>query len=196
MGWLIALLIILLIGFLPVGVSAEYDESGAGAWLTVWPVRFRLYPGKAKGKKKDKRTPKESFEKKKTVKKGGKYTDFLPLLRNILDLLLEFRRRFRVSRLEMKLTLADSDPCDLAVNYGKTWAAVGNLMPLLEQVFIIKKREVEVQCDFAADKTLVYARIDISITVGRLLYIVVFHGSRILKKFISITNQRKGGVKS
>lgn len=196
MGWLIALLIIVLIGFLPVGVSAEYGESGAGAWLTVCPMRFRVYPGKVKEKKKKKRTPEESFEKKKTANKGGNHMDFIPILQNILDLLLEFRRRFRVSRLEMKLTLAGSDPCDLAVNYGKTWAAVGNLMPLLEQVFIIKKRDVEVQCDFAADKTLVYARIDISITVGRLLYIVVFHGSRILKKFISITNQRKGGVKS
>lgn len=55
-----------------------------------------------------------------------------------LNFLGDFRRKLRVNRLELKLILAGGDPCDLAVNYGRAWTAVGNLMPQLERLFVIK----------------------------------------------------------
>ena len=48
--------------------------------------------------------------------------------------------------------LGGGDPCDLAINYGKAWAALGNLWSRLEQFFVIKKRDVEIQCDFEASQ--------------------------------------------
>ena len=90
--------------------------------------------------------------------------------------------------------LASSDPCDLAVNYGKTWAAVGNLLPALERWFVIKKRNVEVECDFTASETLVTARLDISITLGRLLSLVAVYGVRAVKEFFVFQKKRKGGA--
>ena len=77
-------------------------------------------------------------------KKGGKVTDFLPLVKVALDFLGDFRRKLRIKHLELQLCMAGDDPCDLALNYGKAWAAVGNLIPQLERFFVIKKRDFSV----------------------------------------------------
>lgn len=127
-------------------------------------------------------------------KSGGPVTDFLPLVKILLEMLGAFRRRLRLNVLELKLVMAADDPCDLAVNYGRAWAAVGNLMPQLEKVFVIKKRNIDVECDFEADRTLITARLDLTITLGRILATVVVYGIRLLVKFLSINKKRKGGA--
>ena len=96
--------------------------------------------------------------------------------------------------MELKLILAGDDPCDLAENYGKAWAALGNLMPQLERLFVIMKRNLEVECDFTASETLVTARLDLSITLGRLLKLVAVYGVRGLKEFLNFKKKRKGGA--
>ncbi len=129
-------------------------------------------------------------------KKGGSILDFLPLVKVGLDFLGEFfGRKLHVNVLELKLTLAGGDPCDLALNYGRAWEALGNLWPRLERMMVIQKRDVEIQCDFQGDKTLVYARLDISITLGRLIGIAVRYGWRALVTFLKIRKKRKGGAK-
>lgn len=197
-GWLIALGVLLLLAILPIGVSAVYNAEGPLVRVILGPVRWTVYPEKKKQKK-----PKEMRKAKKVTKPatqkepeetGGSWTDFLPLIKTALSFLNGIRRKLRVKRLEMKLTLAGGDPCDLALNYGRAWAAVGNLMPLLEKVLVIKKRNVEVQCDFEAASTVVYARLDVTITLGRFLVLLVRYGIRALKQYIELKNQRKGGA--
>lgn len=125
---------------------------------------------------------------------GGPITDFLPLVQIALEMLGAFRRRLRVNVLNLKLIMASDDPCDLAVNYGRAWAAVGNLLPQLEKVFVIKKRNIEVECDFCATQTLVVARLDLTITLGRLLATVMVYGVRAVMEFLKINKKRKGGA--
>ncbi len=200
MPWIIVLGVIAALAILPLGIGLLYDTEGARAWLIIGPVRYLLFPGK----KKKSNAPKSSSKarnsaaaKKQTEKKkGGSLKDFVPLVYMVLDLLVDFRHKLRVSRLELKLILAGDDPCDLAVNYGKAWAALGNLMPHLERYFVIKKRDLEVECDFNSNKTLVYARLDISITVGRLVCILLCHGVRILREYLRIKKISEGGAES
>ena len=201
MEWLITLGVLTLLAILPLGVSVIYNESGPLVRLIAGPVRLILFPKKKKDKKenpkkeKPKKEAKTGGQKQKAPsKKGGSFTDFLPLVQLTLNFLGDFRRRLRVKRLEMKLIMAGGDPCDLAINYGKAWAAVGNLMPHLENLFVIKKRDVEVECDFAASDTLIFVHLDITITLGRLLALVVVYGIRALKEFLNIMNKRKGGA--
>lgn len=127
-------------------------------------------------------------------KSGGSVTDFLPLVKTALDMLGAFRRRLRLNVLELKLIMAADDPCDLAVNYGRAWAAVGNFLPQLEKVFVIKKRNIEVECDFLAAETKIIARLDLTITLGRILATVVVYGVRALIQFLKINKKRKGGA--
>ena len=130
-------------------------------------------------------------------KKGGSILDFLPLVKVGLDFLGEFfGKKLHVNRLELKITLAGGDPCDLALNYGRAWEALGNLWPRLEKMMVIQKRDINIQCDFEGDKTLIYTRLDISITLGRLLGIAVRYGWRALVTFLKIRKKRKGGAKT
>ena len=216
MGWWIALGILVLLAILPLGVSVRYDEHGAQAKLIVGPVRITLFPRPKKDKKsktEEKKTdklpaepqpqpepekPTETTANKQEVKpakkSGGPITDFLPLVQIVLDMLDAFGRKLRVNVLELKVIMAADDPCDLAVNYGRAWAAVGNLMPRLENKFVIKRRDVEVECDFEADQTRVIARLDLTITLGRIIGTTLFHGGRAGLEFMKIIKKRKGGV--
>jgi len=198
-GWLIALAVIAGLAILPLGVSAKYEAGGPLVRLILGALRFTLYPAKKKDAAaekpaKKKKAPSAQAQEPKEKKQGGTVSDFLPIVRAILDFLVDFRRKIRVNVLEMKLILAGDDPCDLAVNYGRAWAALGNLMPQLERFFIIKKRDLQVKCDFTAEQMYIYARLDITITLGRLLGIAVRHGTRVLREFLRIMKSRKGGA--
>lgn len=201
MGWLIGLGIVVLLAVLPLGVRIRYDCDGIAVTVLAGPVRILVFP-RTKKEKKKKEKPKP--EKKKTApsekeppkkeKAGGSLTDFLPLVKLALELLNCFRRKLRVDNLQLKLVLAGDDPCDLAVNYGRAWAALGNLLPRLERVLVIRKRDLNVECDFTADSTVVTAGLDITITLGRLIALAVVYGLRGLKEFLSISKKRKGGA--
>ena len=205
MGWLIALGILVLIAILPVGIRIEYDSDGFYASAIIGCIHIPVFPVKKKAKK-EKKAPKPTEEKKaeKTTekkpelkkKKGGNIGDFLPVLDRVLDFLSAFRRKLRINQLELVLTLGGGDPCDLAVNYGRGWALLGNLVPVLENAFIIKKRNLEVECDFLAENTAMIARVDISITVGRMIALLGARGIPIAWEFIKVINKRKGGAKA
>ena len=206
MGWLIAFAIIFLLAILPLGASVKYNSDGPLVRVIAGPIRFTVFPMKKKEKKEKK--PKEKKQKKakkvkkekpkketeksnKTTKeekkeKGGSILDFLPLVKVGLDFLNGFRWKLRVNRLELKLIMAADDPADLGMNYGRAWAAVGNLIPRLEQNLVIKKRDIEVECDFTTSETLVIARLDITITLGRIIALVVVTGIRALREFLKI----------
>ena len=156
MGWIITLGILVLLAILPLGVDVRYDGDGPVVRVIAGPVRLQVFPGKKKAKKE--KIPKKASarkSKKKTAaaepaamvqtsaaitapaeKKGGPVTDFLPLVKLGLNFLGDFRRKLRVNRLDLNLVMAGGDPCDLAINYGKAWAALGNLWPRLEEWFV------------------------------------------------------------
>ena len=222
MGWLIALGILIALAWIPVGVDLRYDEGGLlvkarALGIPVWRYPGRGRPPKLPNKQKEEgQSPepeKPAPKAKKTGKqkpgtapdqqqadkaaggarKGGSLGQLLPLVKLALELLGAFRRKLRIDRLELDLILAGDDPCDLAVNYGRAWAALSNLLPRLERYFVIKKRDLEVQCDFTASETTVAARVECSITLGRILALVTVYGIRGLKEFWNL-KKRKGGA--
>lgn len=201
MGWLIALAVVIGLTVLPLGGCVRYDDRGVLVRIVAGPVKFTVWPMKKKEKKPEKEKPKQEkpAEEKKPAgreekKKGGSLKDFLPLLDILFDLLKDLRRKLRVNLLEVKLILAGDDPCDLAVNYGRAWTAVGNLLPRLERFLVIKKRDVQVECDFTASQTKIYAQAELTITFGRLVALAAVYGFRALREFIKINNKRKGGT--
>ena len=196
MGWLVALALVVLLLCLPIGIRVAYGAAGLTVWLYVGPVVLALYPSsRRKGKPAQKqKAGKATSGQQQTGVKGGSFGDFLQVLKIVTNFLGGFRRKLRVQYLHLKLILGSDDPCDLAQNYGRGWAVLGNVMPHLERVFIIKKRNLEVECDFSAPNTTLLADMKITITVGRLLALVAIHGLRALKVFRMISNKRKGGA--
>lgn len=193
MGWLITLVLLGLLAICPVGIRTVYDAMGARAWLILGPVRLKLYPSNGKKKTKAPKAKKQTTGTTQATK-GGSYQDFLPLVQLVVEFLSAFRKKLRIAMLEFHLVMAGDDPCDLAVNYGKAWAAVGNILPQLERVFTIKKRDIQVACDFTASQTTVRVRADITVALYRLLSMVAVYGFRGLREYLKISNQRKGGA--
>jgi len=224
MIWWILLAILIFILILPLGVRVNYDEDGTVVSVMAGPLRFQVFPVKKKDKpKKKKEEPKQEQPKEEAVpepeepqpkstvidddddedeepeppaeKKGGNLTDFLPLVELALKFVGEFfGKTLHIDVLYLKLTMAGGDPADLAINYGKTWIAVGNFLPVLERWFVIKHRDVEVECDFTASETKVIVRAEITITLGRLLSLAAVYAVRGIKEFIVFRNKRKGGA--
>ena len=198
MGWLIALGVLIIIGCLPVGIKAEYDEDGPSAFAFIGPIRLVTFLKEKKNRKKVKTaaTGDKKFASHRHVKKkrGGKLTDFMPLLNVILDFLRDFHHKIKVRILEFKLVMAGDDPCDLSVRYGSTCAAIGAVLPILERAFTIKKRKINVECDFTAEETLVEGNVEIVISLAKLLWFVMFHGSRILSGYSKIMKLTKDGA--
>jgi len=219
MGWIITLGILFLLAIVPLGVSVHYNSEGAVVRIILGPIKITVVPAKKKpnkDKKKKEKTPQKKKPKKKPEQpkqvgdpnpppepkpereeeKGGSLLDFLPLVKTLFDFLGDFRRKLRLDNLQLKLIMAGGDPYNLAMNYGRAWAAVGNLLPKLEQWFVIKKRDIEVECDFVAAKTTVIAHLDLTITLGRLLTAVFAFLFRALIQFLKIMKKRKGGAKN
>lgn len=211
MGWLIALAVFLLIAFLPVGAQIRYNSDGFLVRVIAGCFRFTVYPMKRRKKKparqseaadqsgkdqKGKPAAQTQSTSQTDEKKGGSIQDFLPIVKVALDFLNQFRKKMRVNFFQLKLILAGEDPCDLAVNYGRAWGALGNLLPMLEKVFTIEKRDCEVECDFMADETLVTARMDLTLRVWQLVSLGAVYGFRFLKELLIFKKKRKGGAVS
>ena len=213
MGLWITLGILTLLAILPLGVRVHYDADGPLVKIVLGPLKLTVFPRPKKEPKQKKKTVEKPVKKqnaeenlpkppqpppepkpKKEKKQGGSLKDFFPFVKLAFDFLGDFRRKLRLNELYLRLILASEDPCDLAINYGKTWTAVGNLIPALERWFVIQKRDVEVECDFTASETKIIARLEITITLGRLLSLVAVYAFRGLKEFFVFRNKRKGGA--
>ena len=211
MGWIVLLAVLVLLAILPLGASVLYDAEGARVRVVAGPLKIQVFPMKKKPKKdklkkeKTKKTKKskkpEAGENTDAPKKpapkprtGGSWTDFLPLVRVALDLLNDLRCKLRVDHLKLHMTMAADDPCDLAINYGRMNASLAGLIAQLERFLVIKKRDVHIDCDFCASETVILARLDLTITLGRILSIAVRYGIRALTTFLKIKKQREGGA--
>lgn len=209
MGWLIALAVLVLLGAMPLGIRARFDHRGGYAAVIAGPIRIGLYPAKKKKPTKESKKPEKKPEKpEKSPKKtqsqskeqqepspnGGSWKDFLPLVKTALAFLGQLRRKIRIDHLQCDLVLAGDDPCDLAVNYGRAWAALGELLGVLEETFVIRKRNVQVQCDFCADETRIHVGADITLPLAGALVLAVRYGIRALKDYWNLRKIRKGGM--
>lgn len=208
MSWLIFFGIAVLICCIPVGASVRYDSDGFVLRIIAGFIRYTVIPLK---RKKKKSAPKEAAkpaaeakqpaqktasntQQKTSEKRGGSWKDFLPLVKVGLDFLNSFRKKIRVNYISLKLMLAGDDPCDLAVNYGRAWVAIDQLTSQLERVSIVKKHDFDVCCDFTAEEILATFQMDVTITVGRILWLAVKYGFLMIKEFLKMKRIRKGGA--
>jgi len=196
---LIVLVCLLLLGMLPLGIVLQYEHRIMQIFLAIGPLRFRVFPVSAKRRnaKVGKTKKKDTFESHAQVKdKKQDLSRFVPLLRLIFDFLLDFRTKLRIDNLQFRMILAGGDPCDLSINYGRAWAVLGNAMPLLDRCFTIKKRDLEIACDYIEDTTKITAYVKMTITVAHILLLGGYHGFRLLRKYFQITKSAKDGALS
>ena len=205
-GWLIVLAVVLLlvsIPFWPVGLVAVYRQNGLELAVRLGFLKFKLDPEGSRLRdiivpvlEKEVEVFAATVKAKASKEQGGKLSDLLPLLKALWHLLGDLRRKVRVKQLDMNLVLAGEDPCTLALNYGKSWAAVGSVTALLESFLVIKKRNIQVNTDFLGDTTRVYLKIYANMTIARLFGLLMHYGLPLREEYHKFLNSNEGGTEN
>lgn len=190
---LIIAVILIAVCLLPVGAQVEYSREGFTVKLILGPVWLQLIPAKARKEKKAKDKKEKVEKKEEKPKKGGSLKDFQELIPSALDAVGKISQGIRINSLKLYYTAASGDPANAAIQYGIAWVAVGNVIALIENVFIVKNRDVQVFLDYNTNKPAVVFSVNATIAVWRGITI----GFRLIFKFFKIyIKQRKGVSKN
>ena len=111
--------------------------------------------------------------------------DILAFVDLACDTLGDLRRKLRVEVLVLHVTLDGSDPAKAAILYGRAWALIGMLSPKLEQLFVIKKRDIQPVLDYNEKEMKVDAHLALTITIGRAVSLAARAGVRFLKLWLN-----------
>lgn len=193
----VILLILILIGCIPVGVDARYEEESLALWVKIGAARPQILPPKEKKPrhaKKKLRPAKNAHDQKQAEKQAGKKKFTMPKLtladiRALLELacntLGELRQKIRVEELTLHVCLGAQDAAKAAMNYGRCWAALGALTPMLERLFVIKKRDIQPILDYNETGTKLTAHLALTITIGRALALALRAGARFVRLWVN-----------
>ena len=196
-GWVvfgIVIAVFVLIGCIPVGVDARYMENELSLRLKIGLLKMQILPAKPKkaAPKKEKKAAKKAAASQKPEKPKKKalmpkltLSDILALVNLACDTLGDLRRKLRVEVLTLHVVLGGDDPAKVAMQYGSAWAVIGMLNPKLDQLFVIKKRDIQPILDYNEKEMSISAQLALTITIGRALSLGLKAGARFLKLWIN-----------
>lgn len=171
---IVILAIILLLALLRIGMTVEYSADGVSVMVRVGFVPVRVFPRKEKPEKAEKPKKEKKAKKKKEIpeeKKPGKLQYFLNIVSAAKKPLGRLRRKLLIKYLTIRLTTGGEDPSKTAMMFGAANAAFGTVMPMLDMVFRIRRRDLRAEADFDAVETLIYVKAAISLAVWEAVYI-------------------------
>lgn len=221
--WMVLLLIfgiLFLIGCIPVGVDAAYLGGSFTLKVKIWLLRLQLLPARPKKAKKstakDGKKPAGGKDKAPAAKEAqtadgaekpaqatpkkafltGGVQEILDLARLAADTLGNLRRKLRMEELMLRVRFGGGDDAaKTAILYGRAWAVIGALLPCLERIFVIKKRDIGAELDYNVDeKMAVDAHMVLTITIGRALAFALRAGIGFLKIYQAYQDKNKGGA--
>ena len=197
--WMIVLLVLAVLDFIGcilVGVDVGFDGEARLA-IKIGFIRVHLLPSKPKKPKKQKQkqpAAKKPAQKPAAAPKKPLFSGDPKELRALLQLgvqtLGDLRRKLRVEVLTLFVYFGGGDdPAKNAIAYGRAWAVIGSITPLLDQLFVIQKRRIEPRFAPQEDKLRVEGRIVLTITIGRALALGIRAGLGFLR---IVSNKKKG----
>ena len=219
---IILLALVLLIFFVPYGVDAAYENGQPRLSVRAGPISIRIFPRKPKTpkqlerarKKKEKKAAKAAEKKAKEAKKPSGQEEQVPAdhaikvkkQRNLdmepLMTLLEmgirairrFFRSFSVDLFRLHLIVAGSDPYKTAMEYGYLCFAVEGLPDLAGDKITLKKRDIDLSADFAAEKPVIDFRIIITLQLFKIVHMAVAFGVEFIIWSIKNRKEKKAAA--
>lgn len=195
--WMIWVLIVLVLALCRVGIHIIYRDDKLLIWLIFSKLRINLI-GNEKKKKKAKSVKKKSVQKstetinsqpaKKKDQSSARlwvqvvldeWGGIISVIGRVLT-----KPTLDVLRLCIAVGAGDAEAC--AMTYGRICAIVGGCLPVLENTFRIKKREINVYCCFDRDKIEFDAETAITLRIYEifaLIFALLGLGIKILLKF-------------
>lgn len=193
----ILLAVFWLLGQIRLGVGAEYRAEGLWVWLRAAAWKIQVYPLKKKKAKKQSRPPETPKAKEEPAKPdlaeqaGGALEYIQALLPILLEAAGQVRRKIRVDKLRLKVTVGAEDPADAALRYGRVNGALGALWGTLNEAFDLRDGRASAVVDFDAQTITVYALASLSLKVGQMVWLGLYFGCRALRAFLRVRGRRK-----
>ncbi|MDR1693130.1 MAG: DUF2953 domain-containing protein [Oscillospiraceae bacterium] len=180
--------VFLLIGFTRVGARVRRPVDGAlQVTLRVGLLRLNLLKMVGKASKKPKKP--EKPKKKQKAEKPAKRTVSLPVLFGEgRKLLRTLRKSVRFDRLIVSVTFGAGDPCDAALNYGRSHMVLALLRPAVLSVLRVKRQDIAVALDYDMEKFQWCCDICVTISVGRIFLLTL----SLLGIMIKVSGRKKG----
>lgn len=162
----IVLAILLLIYFLRIGVTAEYTEDGLALDTYLGPLKYTVLSTA----KRTKRWKEKREKRNKDIIKPGRLETLkndLPKIKNTLE---KHHRRLVIDDLTIYYMSAASDAAAAALYFGAASVGFGVILPLIENNFKIKKRDLRAAVDFNATEPYIYIKAKLSLALWELIY--------------------------
>ena len=176
----IILAAMILFALLRFGVFAEYSADGFILKARIGFFSILLFPREEKpekaakkaAKKAERKARKEKKPKKKIeIKKPGSLQELLDILNAVKNTMSRLRRRLLIKNLTIYFTAGGDDPFVTALSFGAASAAVGAIVPLLENNFRIGRHDFRISHDFISAQPTVYVKAIMSLAAWEAVYI-------------------------
>lgn len=161
--------LIILIGFIPIKLSAEYGDGGFFAYLRVLFVKIK-FPKEPKKELHDK----NAADKKIKDEKQGSLKLLMSVIKPIFKTLGKLIRMLCVRKIVINLTLSSGDAFSTAMMYGGAAATISTIFPFIDNNLKIKKKYISVNADFESDESVVYIFADMSIFIWQISVLAIY----------------------
>lgn len=167
----IVLAVLLLICFLRTVAALEYTDAGLDLKAYLGPIRFSVLPSRKKTERREAKKSKEVKKVKEKKMKAGRFAILKNELPAINKTLEKLKRKLVVNELTIHYIAAGTDPAAAALYFGAASIGYGIIIPLIENNFTIKERDLRASVDFQATEPYIYVRAKLSLAVWELVYI-------------------------
>ena len=184
----VVLVILVLIALIPAGVRLQYDDGALRVQVAAWRLHIQVYPrqvdevkaakkmARQRRKQANKKPSKPKKEKpaKKDKPQGEKKLTpetIQSLVKMGLDLVGQLPKKLLIQDLIVHVVFGGRNAAEIAVGYGKAWAVIGAVTPVLENAFRIRNRDIQAILDPDRERMGVYLMLDIRMRVGTALWL-------------------------
>lgn len=183
---------------LPAAALVRYEDGALSLRLRVGPMTVPLYPPRPKGpsRRAGSRKPPEkpaaqaapAGPKKLSRRQIG------VLVRVARTILGRLRRKLLVRRLIFRIRFGGRDAAQAAIGYGRAWAVIGAVMPVLENLLRIGDRDVGADLDYGLEQPQLLLDLDVRLRVGTALVLALQAAFLLLKELTQSKQTTKKAV--
>ena len=156
------LLAIALLLFIKISLHASYDATGTRACISTLGIRKPLLPHKNLPHK-NKSKPKKKLN----------FWDIYCTANASLKAFNKVKHGIVIEHIDIICICADDDPYTAIMKFNAVNAGVFSLLSYLETCSEVKNREIHIDTDMTADKSVMQLSAQMSLRVGQIVYFVI-----------------------
>lgn len=190
---------IFVLGILLMCVRAGFEATGANGKILIdlryGIIRIPIFPLKRKTKKPVKEKSVQEKKTKEGKKKASKFAidikkiEYGEVIDMVLTLLDELSGTLRFSDIKIKIIVGTTDAATTGLLYGEIFAAIGMLIPVLENTFDMKDYQIVVDTDFDADHTEWAFRVFASVRSIKMVIVLLKHAKEYYRFYKKIKKE-------